>query len=257
MCTQRARRRLATLSLCALGACGGPAHGVESGAGTVSSDASATRVDGSRPDPGDAADATTDAAQGRADAEAPDARSSGGDAATRSDASDALDAARPDSDADANAADARVQRMCVYPFVPAYEVCLAAPAVAAGAQLATQDTANGARADCAVHASGPGGRNLYYRIKLPPGRATIVAAKPVDPAASVLLRILGDCHAERAERGGRGANGSRVAFCLPNTGATEREVILAVGHYSGESGDLTLSFDLTVEGAELGQTCGS
>ena len=56
--------------------------------------------------------------------------------------------------------------------------------------LEQQDTANGARGDCAVHASGPGGRNLYYTLTLPRGQYTRVVAAPIVPSESALLRVL-------------------------------------------------------------------
>jgi len=143
-------------------------------------------------------------------------------------------------------ADASVR--CVYPFEPTYEACLAAVPLTPDAPLTMQDTANGALGDCAAHASGPGGRNLYYTLTLPPDRYMRVVAAPVVHTEDAVLRVLAHCHAPLAQSGARGGRTSdgRAVVCLRNESAVEREVIIAVGRYSGEANDLTLVFDLSV-----------
>lgn len=144
---------------------------------------------------------------------------------------------------------------CAYPFDPVYSVCLAAAPLTSDAPLTMQDTADGARGDCAVHASGPGGRNRYYTLTLPRGQYARVTATVAEPTQAAVVRALSDCHAPKAESGARGMNGGRAVMCVRNETDADREVVIAVGHYSGESGDLTLVFDLSVELIPIADGC--
>lgn len=247
-----ARRSGPALVLAWASACGGTSHEVE--ANGLAEDASAARADAR-------SDSAAEAGFGDAHDDA------GGDAAGPSDANSAAldatilepDAAEAGTDASVRA-DARIAdaapRPCAYSYQPAWQVCEAAQRIDSGATLSAQDTATGARGDCAVHASGSGGRNLYYRLKLPAGRDTRVIAVPSNPSEVTLVRALTSCRDAEAERGARGLTGGRAELCLHNDGASERELILAVGRYSGESLDLTVVFDLTVEPLAAGQSCG-
>lgn len=257
--------RSSTLALALLSACGGTTHEVE--ASGLSDASTAARADAAR-------EAAAHAQSGGGDATAPhDADDPGplpqdaGSALPSSrdamvDAHAAADASRA-NDAD-TVRDARLDggaveggaRACSFSYVPTYAVCEAAPRVAGDATVKAQDTASGARGDCAVHASGTGGRNLYYRLLLPSARNTRVLAAPTNADHVALVRMFADCRAQEAERGARGLGDGRAELCLRNDGPTDREVFLAVGRYSGESMDLTLAFDLTVETLPAGQSCG-
>lgn len=138
---------------------------------------------------------------------------------------------------------------CLYGFctVPAY--CEAAVPLTPTAPSTMQDTTSGGRGDCAVHASGLGGRNLYYTLEIPPGVWARVVARPLDPDENALVRVLSDCAASATEGGSIGGKitEGRAELCVRGGEGAARRVVLAVARYSGEAADLTIRFDLSVE----------
>jgi len=115
--------------------------------------------------------------------------------------------------------------------------------------LTMQDTAMGARDDCAMFASGYGGRNLYYLFDIPRDGWARVVVKPIDPREDAVFRVLSDCGVTSAESGARGgmATGGMARACIAGDAIAPRRVILAIGRYSGEAMDLTIRFDVSVE----------
>jgi hypothetical protein len=257
---------IVALSLCS--ACGGAAPGIDSTA--VMEDSSAAEASGAdaelASDAGAASDAAEDATpgDGAGDAglahDAADeprdaiAREAGLDANGSSEAGSG-EAAVPDAGgAEAGAPDAGPKK-CIYPFQPNYAFCLDAGTIAETQPLTLQDTVRGAQGDCAAHPSGPGGYNLYYRLKVPGGRDTKVVATATRPTDSAVVRILGDCYSDKTETGVRGDVGGRAPVCIFNRDGVEREVIVAVGRYSGEDLRQTAQFDLSVMHLPANQPC--
>lgn len=138
---------------------------------------------------------------------------------------------------------------CVYGFCPDTPLCSAAVPLEPGAPLTMQDTESGGRGDCATSASGWGGPNLYYTVTLPAGQWTHIVATPTGPTQDALVRVLPDCLATATETSARGGGSTSgvAALCVRNETTADRTVVVAVGRYSGETMNLTLQFDLSVE----------
>lgn len=170
----------------------------------------------------------------------------------------ALDSAGSDSAADGGADTDTSCNSCVYDYCPDYDICEAAVLLEPGAPLTDQDTSvNTVMGDCATSASGPGGPNLYYTLTLPAGKSTRLVAAPTNPQEAAVVRILDDCRATQAEDSARGGSltDGRATLCSRNDGAESRDVIVAVGRYSGEQQRLTLEFDLSAELRDFEDGC--
>jgi hypothetical protein len=161
----------------------------------------------------------------------------------------ASDAAKPDARADSGPKD------CIYGFKPSYPFCLAAGVITADVALTMQNTAQGARGDCAIHASGTGARNLYYHFAAPAGRDTQVVATARQAGDFAVVRVLSDCYAEEAESGARGFSDGNATTCISNRNGPAREVIIAVGRYSGGLDNDSFAFDLKVSPLAEGMNC--
>lgn len=239
-----------------ISACGGTTPSDVTGA---MDDASAETESSSRAEP-----PSTEASTVGDELTAPDHRANLFDASNDvMDAGTARDGGSSVSAADASGHDSG-PKPCIYSFEPDYQVCMTAGLISAEVPLTTQDTAQGARGDCAMHASGPGGKSRYYRFKLPAGRDTrVVATAQRDGGANApccseptpLIRVFSDCYAEWAETGARGFSDGTATVCVHNRMGDEREVIIAVAQYSGEPG-LDITFDLTVTAMAQDQPCG-
>lgn len=162
------------------------------------------------------------------------------DAALVSDAAVSSDAAVPEEDAG-------VVTACPYGDCSCVDVrvCEDRPALTVTSSLSGEDTANGGYGDCAMSASGSGGRQLYYTLLVPANDSVKVVIRPVTPGTDLLLRELsacGDGTVLASDRGGGLTEGS-ATLCL-NGGGTARGAILAAGIYGGPP---TAVFDLSVE----------
>jgi hypothetical protein len=248
-----------TLTLVLASACGGAAPGVEPDGMSAASAVDATSEPAADAGVSDDAapdstwdDGPRDAAHADVAREDPSPLEAGADASLLSDASQTSDAAHTEAGPVADAG----PKECVYLFAPDYAFCNAAGVLGVSTPILMQDTAQGARGDCAVHASGPGGRNLYYRYSAPAGRDTLVVATAKRAGESAVVRVLTRCDADKAEAGQRGATMGDASVCVSNRKGAEREVIIAVARYSGEAHDATLLFDLSATLLPEGSACG-
>lgn len=244
----RAARNSKTLFIALISACGGTTADVESG---LMDDAGAELETSAR---GELADADAGDAAWYADGN-PGPLDVTTDAAAPIDASASSDANSSHvSKHDASAPDSG-SKSCSYTLKPDYALCLAATEITTDSPLTMQNTAQGAISDCAVSASGIGGRNLYYRFRAPAGIDTqvVVTFKRLDEPA--VVRVLSDCYAGKAESSGRGLSDGIASACVDNSQDEAREVIIAVGRYSGDFTELTVNFDLTIAPLPEGQHC--
>lgn len=255
-----------TLALALLSACGGA---------TPSVDSNAAIDDGSARDAADAevslewdatarSDAAEDAGLDATDAPAHDASitdaegdaralDTGLDANPSRDADPSPDGSAPaDGGVDAGSVDASPAK-CGYGFEPDYAFCKAAGVLEVNVPLTMQDTVNGARGDCAEHASGPGGRNLYYRFMAPAGMDSLLVATTKQLNRTPLIRTLSDCYATKAEGGARGFS-DKATTCVRNRQGAAREVVVAVALYSGLDSE-SMTFELVATPVASSQSC--
>ena len=181
-----------------------------------------------RPDAG-VGDAGLADASGPADAPGP------ADVSGPADASGLADASGP---ADAMAADAgsglRCEQCAVAVCDPA--ACPGRRPLVPGAPYLHEDTATGARGDCALSGSGTGGKNLYYAVTIGQGRQTRIDLVPTSTVehGGPMLRVFEDCAATEILALNRLEDPSgMVSLCIVRntTSAPDRDLVLAVSNY--------------------------
>lgn len=229
-------RFVCTLVLVLLAACGSD----EATDHETMADAAASDVT----DPTDARDG--DSADGGDDA----SDTNGVDADAEGDGGTAEDATDGDVDAASDTDAETFCERCSLNYCPDVETCEGAGSLELGVPLTDQDSSiHSELGDCAVSASGAGGPNLYYTLTLPAGQSVRLVAAPTDTSHDAVMRVLSDCRATKAENSARGGSltDGKATLCMDNDDATDRNVIVAVGRYSGEAQNLALEFDLSAE----------
>lgn len=170
------------------------------------------------------------------------------------------DAALDDAGADSGSSDAatgRCAELCTLFECVGRSLCDNAIPLEPGTPRTMQDSASGGHAECALSGSGVGGPSLYYTLTLPAERWSRIVATPPPSSGDALVRVLADCDATQAEhsaRGGAVTNGV-AEVCVFNDATTERAVVVAVSRYSGETMDVPIAFDLSVEILSLEMGC--
>ena len=69
---------------------------------------------------------------------------------------------------------------------------------------------------------------------------------------TAVVRVLSDCYAEMALSGARGFSDGNASACIRNRNGPAREVIIAVGRYSGSLDNDSFAFDRERQRVSLG-----